>query len=470
MRASSWDQYSEAGSELDELDGRGPWRDSAAGYAASGVTTAARQLREAREAQNAEELVQLLRTMMVRNHLQIDRPSLHTECRVGTKHSIEEFVHEQVAALRWLAESASQDAARPASSRQASSEEAEASEGGPACAGALSLDAAIEFFERSIVCLGHTALCLSGGGSLAMHRAHAEAEPKGRTKQRDGEAVLSPLSLSRASSLARPLSLSRSLALPLSLSLSLSRVCVSLPLRERRARAQPPDVSSALPAVADMGVVKALIENHAMPMIVTGTSGGAIVCAMLATHTDAEMLSKVIQPDVAVRYPERWFPPMEQQLYNYLKSGCLVEHDDFANCCRAYFGDMTFVEAYEHTGRIANINISVGSRQGGVGKRGALLLNYLTAPYVLIRSALHASCALPTVMHPTTLLMKNASGEIVPFEKESLEFIDGSFTADIPRRRLSELFHVTQVLRERLRATASDCERLRARLPAIASE
>ena len=29
-------------------------------------------------------------------------------------------------------------------------------------------DKAIEFFERSSVCLGHTALCLSGGGALSM--------------------------------------------------------------------------------------------------------------------------------------------------------------------------------------------------------------------------------------------------------------------------------------------------------------
>ena len=106
-----------------------------------------------------------------------------------------------------------------------------------------------------------------------------------------------------------------------------------------------------------MGVVKALLENECMPSIVTGTSGGAIVAAMLATRTDEEMLSEVIQPDIAVRYPERWFPPMEQQLFNYVRSGCLVEHDDFANCCRVYFGDMTFGEAYARTGRVANINI-----------------------------------------------------------------------------------------------------------------
>ena len=47
-------------------------------------------------------------------------------------------------------------------------------------------------------------------------------------------------------------------------------------------------------------------------------------------------------------------------------------------------------------------------------------------------------------MHSTRLLYKASSGEVVPLENESLEFDDGSFTADIPRKRLSELFHVTQ--------------------------
>ena len=91
-----------------------------------------------------------------------------------------------------------------------------------------------------------------------------------------------------------------------------------------------------------------------------------------------------------------------------------------------------------------NINVSGGTHRADSGKRGALLLNHLTAPHVLIRTAVHASCCLPTVMHPATLLAKNATGAIVPFSQLDAEWIDGSFTADVPRRRLAELFHVTQ--------------------------
>jgi hypothetical protein len=137
---------------------------------------------------------------MVRNHLQIDRPSLHTECRVGTKVDIERLVEEQVSSLEWLMRTSlaqsdgDGEGAVGVCSKHSSS--APASAGG-ATAGAtaadtgeapmplpssspstLPLDDAIDFFERSAVCLGQTALCLSGGGSLAMHRASCPPRPR----------------------------------------------------------------------------------------------------------------------------------------------------------------------------------------------------------------------------------------------------------------------------------------------------
>ena len=115
----SWSVYYKAANELDSLDGKDAWRDAPGGYAASAVASASRQLAAAREAGDAEELTQLLRTMMMRNHLQVDLPQphlipnpnpkpnpdqvdlpqLHTECRVGTKHAIEAYDAEQVASL-----------------------------------------------------------------------------------------------------------------------------------------------------------------------------------------------------------------------------------------------------------------------------------------------------------------------------------------------------------------------------------
>eukprot|EP00965_Chrysotila_dentata_P043336 1440469-Pleurochrysis_carterae.AAC.1 len=56
-----------------------------------------------------------------------------------------------------------------------------------------------------------------------------------------------------------------------------------------------------------------MIESDCLPRIVSGTSGGAIVAAHLALHTNAELLEHIIVPDISTRYPERWFPPVEQQ-------------------------------------------------------------------------------------------------------------------------------------------------------------
>jgi hypothetical protein len=52
-----------------------------------------------------------------------------------------------------------------------------------------------------------------------------------------------------------------------------------------------------------------------------------------------------------VRYlPDRWFPPLPQQLYNYLTIGCLVDNDAFERCTKRYYGDTTFEEAFRRTG------------------------------------------------------------------------------------------------------------------------
>ena len=67
----SWSVYRKAAHELDSLDGRDAWRAAPGGFAATAVASASRQLAAAREAGDAEELTQLLRTMMMRNHLQV---------------------------------------------------------------------------------------------------------------------------------------------------------------------------------------------------------------------------------------------------------------------------------------------------------------------------------------------------------------------------------------------------------------
>ncbi len=62
-------------------------------------------------------------------------------------------------------------------------------------------------------------------------------------------------------------------------------------------------------------------------------------------------------------------------------------------------------------------------RQGGPRR---LLLNHISTPNVLIRSAVAASCSLPGIMRPNYLLCKNELGEVVSFEQDGCQYVDGS--------------------------------------------
>lgn len=75
-----------------------------------------------------------------------------------------------------------------------------------------------------------------------------------------------------------------------------------------------------------------------------------------------------------------------------------------------------------------------------------LLLNYLTAPDVLIWSASAASCALPFLYEPVELMAKNDRGDIVPYHPSGQKYSDGSTTHDLPMRRLAELFNINQFI------------------------
>ena len=54
------------------------------------------------------------------------------------------------------------------------------------------------------------------------------------------------------------------------------------------------------------------------------------------------------------------------------------------------------------------------------------LLNYLTAPNVLIWSAVAASCAIPFVYRAAPLMARDKQGNIVPWNPSGHRWIDGS--------------------------------------------
>lgn len=98
-------------------------------------------------------------------------------------------------------------------------------------------------------------------------------------------------------------------------------------------------------------------------------------------------------------------------------------------------GDTTFLEAYKRTGRIFCVSAVSDNHR-------PILLNYRTAPHIVIWSAVIASASLPMLMAPSPLIRKKKNGKLVEFTSYGRVYCDGSIQFDVPTQRLLEHFNV----------------------------
>jgi TAG lipase/steryl ester hydrolase/phospholipase A2/LPA acyltransferase len=134
-----------------------------------------------------------------------------------------------------------------------------------------------------------------------------------------------------------------------------------------------------------IGVVKCLWQARLLPRIISGASAGSIVCAVLCSSTDAEIpkvLGELCLFDLAVFEREGEEENLMKKVTRFLKYGALFDISLLANVIRGLIGDMTFQESYNRTRRILNITVSSASLY-----ELPRLLNYITAPNVMIWSA-----------------------------------------------------------------------------------
>lgn len=132
-----------------------------------------------------------------------------------------------------------------------------------------------------------------------------------------------------------------------------------------------------------------------------------------------------------------WTPNSGENIRRLFATGNLMDVEQLKKILRLNMGDMTFHEAYEKTGRIINITVSPGSRY-----ETPRLLNYLTAPDIVIWSASCASCALPGLFPGVELVRKDAGGKMLPYFTKPIVWTDGSLHSDLPTAKLQELFNV----------------------------
>ncbi|RYC62828.1 hypothetical protein CHU98_g3371 [Xylaria longipes] len=183
------------------------------------------------------------------------------------------------------------------------------------------------------------------------------------------------------------------------------------------------------------GVVKALLEADLLPDVITGTSGGALVAALVATRTNEE-LKQLLVPALAHNIKAcsepitTWFP-------RWWKTGARFDSIDWARQSSWWSrGSMTFREAYERTGRILNVSCVPADPHSPT-----ILCNYLTSPDCVIWSAVLASAAVPGILNPVVLMMKTLDGSLVPYSFGH-KWKDGSLRTDIPIKALNLHFNV----------------------------
>ncbi|KAH7078239.1 patatin-like phospholipase domain-containing protein [Paraphoma chrysanthemicola] len=183
------------------------------------------------------------------------------------------------------------------------------------------------------------------------------------------------------------------------------------------------------------GVAKALLDADLLPEVITGTSGGALVAALLCSRTDDE-LKKLLVPALARRitacHDDTW-----TWMKRWYATGARFDSVDWAKrCAWMTRGSMTFREAYQRTGRILNVSCVPSDPHSPT-----ILANYITAPDCVIWSAVLASAAVPGILNPVVLMKKNKDGTLSPYSFGH-KWKDGSLRTDIPLKALNLHFNV----------------------------
>jgi predicted acylesterase/phospholipase RssA len=97
---------------------------------------------------------------------------------------------------------------------------------------------------------------------------------------------------------------------------------------------------------------------------------------------------------------------------------------------RAMLSDVTFLDAYVRTNRFLNVTVTAADTN-----EPPRMLNYLTAPHVVIWSAVAASSAFPGLFPPQDILARDPAGNFVGSAVLLLLLMQGSSSMMHPSMR-----------------------------------
>lgn len=184
------------------------------------------------------------------------------------------------------------------------------------------------------------------------------------------------------------------------------------------------------------GVCKALLEQDLLPKVLSGSSAGAIMTAMLGVSAPQDILATL----KGEHFYSKAFK--FRSLRNLLKgNGGFADVQYLKKFLIENLGDVTFEEAYEKSG--LDINITVAPYD--VSLEGARIMNKYTAPDLLLWSAVLASCAVPVLFPPVRLTSKRYDGVHTPYMANT-RWVDGSVHSDFPQERMGKLYNLNYTI------------------------
>lgn len=191
----------------------------------------------------------------------------------------------------------------------------------------------------------------------------------------------------------------------------------------------------ALLGLYHFGVIKTLFEQDLLPRTISGSSMGSIMAAWTCCHTDDELRAmfadlSLIPRDALERLPMR----------EMLRQGTVMDQAKLSRFLAKVLPDMTFAESLARSRRILNVSVSpLATRQT------PRLLNYLSAPDVLVRRAVLASCAVPLVFKPVQLQARRPGKPVETWMTDEL-WVDGSVGGDLPFQRLTQMLSINHFI------------------------
>lgn len=204
-----------------------------------------------------------------------------------------------------------------------------------------------------------------------------------------------------------------------------------------------------------LGTVKALLAAGLLPHVITGATVGAIVAAFVCSVPAADLADTIDKctADLPATPPDFGKSKFGSVVEAVIRSRYPPEVLLFEQLVYDKLGDMTFEDAFKISGRALNIIVMSDDQSIHPEKGPTRLLNYLTTPKVIIRTAVRASIGTNILRRTENIeiMAKDYNGDIVPFLYRRLHYLPANSATyvsarDSPYNRLSELFNVNNYI------------------------